>query len=143
MTSTRRLSTGRQPQIDSAGNVAAPTDGEEDVVALQGGQPPQQPGAAHSARLLDRVLAGMGSGSHGRHGRIVPAGRTRSLRLPHRLLLAGASARSAQSRAQLDEQLRRRAERLAQNRSGISIGGRACSLTRQPVGLAAGARSLC
>ena len=77
--------------------------------------------AAHSARLLDDFLAGLGSRSHGRHGRTLPAGRARPVRLPPRLLLAGAGARSAQPRAGLDEEVRRRAEGLAQDRPDLPV----------------------
>ena len=51
--------------------------------------------AAHPARLLVGVLAGLGGGPHRRHRRALPAGRARSVRLPRRLLLAGAGAGSA------------------------------------------------
>ncbi len=78
------------------------------------------PAAALSDRLLAGVLAGLGSGPHRRHRRAVPAGRARFVRLPHRLLLAGPGARPAQSRARLDEQVRRRPEGLAQDRPRFS-----------------------
>src|SRR5262249_36215226 len=67
---------------------------------------------------LPRLLAGLGGGSHRRHGRTVPAGRARSLRLPHRLLLACACAGPVEPRARLDVQVRGRAEGLAEDRSG-------------------------
>ena len=89
---------------------------DQDVVALQ--QPPRA--AAHSARLLARVLAGLGGRFDGWHGRPVSAGRARHLRLPSRLLLAGACSRSAESCAELDEQVRGSAEGLAQARSRVS-----------------------
>ena len=76
--------------------------------------------AAHSERLLAGLLAGLGSGSQRRHGGAVPAGRARPVRLPHGLLLAGAGARPAQSRARLDGQMRGGAEGLAQDRSDLS-----------------------
>ena len=82
-------------------------------------------GAAAAAALPDRLLAGvlarLGSRSHRRHRRALPAGRARSVRLPHRLLLAGAGARPAESRAGLDRQVRRGAEGLAQDRSGLPV----------------------
>ena len=102
-------------------------DRTHDVVALQQG-PPQQPQAAHSARLLAGVLAGMGSGSHRRHGRTVSAGRARHVRLPRRLLLARAGPRSAEPRARLDRQVRVRAKGLAQDRPRVS--GMNAMLTR-------------
>src|SRR5204863_2095167 len=75
--------------------------------------------AALSARLFAGLLARMGGGSERRHRRPVPAGRARHLRLPHRLLLAGAGAGSAESRARLDGQMCFRAEGLAQARSRV------------------------
>src|SRR5438445_444540 len=63
----------------------------------------------------------MGSGPDGRHRWTVPAGRTRSVRLPHRLLLAGAGAGSAEPRARLDGRVRGRAEGLAQDRSHLPV----------------------
>ena len=49
-------------------------------------------------------FARLGSGPRRRHRRTLSAGRARSVRLPHRLLLAGAGAGSAESRARLDSQ---------------------------------------
>src|SRR5262249_3549371 len=59
--------------------------------------------------------------SHRRHRGALSAGRTRPVRLPHRLLLAGAGARSAEPRARLDVEVRRRAEGLAQDRSHLPV----------------------
>ena len=71
-----------------------PTQG--DVVALQQrGTAAAARRAAHPARLLARLLAGLGSRPHGRHRRALPAGGARPLRLPRQLLLAGAGARPA------------------------------------------------
>ena len=75
--------------------------------------------AAHSDRLLAGVFARLGSGPQRRHRGTVSAGRARSVRLPHGLLLAGAGARPAESRARLDGEMRRGAERLAQDRSDL------------------------
>ena len=75
--------------------------------------------AAHSHRLLAGVLARLGGRSQRRHGRPVPAGRARSVRLPHGLLLAGAGAGSVESRARLDGQVRGGAEGLAQDRPDL------------------------
>ena len=91
-------SEGSQPQGRRAS--IAPTRAGRRRAAADRRSSPQQPHIPH--RLLARVLAGLGSGSHRRHRRAVPAGRARSVRLPHRLLLAGAGARPAQSRARLD-----------------------------------------
>src|SRR5436190_22454364 len=69
--------------------------------------------------MFARLLAGMGSRSQRRHGGIVPAGRARSLRLPHGMLLAGAGARPVESRARLDREVRRGAKGLAKDRSDL------------------------
>src|SRR5436190_15584824 len=74
--------------------------------------------------MFARLLAGMGSRSQRRHGGIVPAGRARSLRLPHGLLLAGAGARPVESRARLDREMRRGPEGLAQDRSRFPVTSR-------------------
>src|SRR5262245_18724062 len=74
----------------------------------------------------------MGSRSQRRHGRSVPAGRTRSVRLPYGLLLAGAGARSVESRARLDREVRRGTEGLAEDRprvSGLEVMSRRALLT--------------
>ena len=84
-------------------------------------------GPAHSARLLDAVLAGLGGGPHRRHRRALPAGRARSVRLPPRLLLAGAGARPAEPRARLDEEVRGGPERLAQDRHHLPVSERDAS----------------
>ena len=75
--------------------------------------------AAHPERLFAGLLARLGSRSQRRHRRPVPAGRARSVRLPHGLLLAGAGARPVESLAGLDGEVRRRAEGLAQDRSDL------------------------
>src|SRR5262249_35012277 len=61
------------------------------------------------------------SRSQRRYGRPLPARRARHFRLPRRMFLACSSSRSVESRARLDRQVRGRAERLAQDRSGISM----------------------
>src|SRR5438309_1964437 len=71
--------------------------------------------------MLASVLTRMGGGSERRHGGLVPAGGARPVRLPHRLLLARASSRPAQSRSRLDEQVRFRRKGLAQDRPRISM----------------------
>src|SRR4029453_12228520 len=76
--------------------------------------------AALSARLLARVLSRVGSRLDRRYRRPLSARRARHLRLPSRLLLAGAGARPAQSRARLDRQVRGGAEGLAQVGFGLS-----------------------
>ena len=101
-----------------AARVVAAT--EADVVALQQGRHAAAArGAAHPAGLLAGVLAGLGGRSRRRHRRAVLAGGARPVRLPHGLLLAGPRARSAQSRARLDGQVRRGPEGLAQDRPGV------------------------
>src|SRR5262249_35909300 len=75
--------------------------------------------AAFPDRVLAGVLTGVGSGPVRRHRRALSAGRARYLRLPHRLLLAGAGAGPAQSRARLDRKVRRRAEGLA--KAGLDL----------------------
>ena len=88
---------GRAASNGSAdAGAAADATARVDVVALQRDRRSQPPAAAHPARLLAGVLAGLGSGSHRRHRGTVSAGRARSVRLPRRLLLAGAGAGSAQ-----------------------------------------------
>ena len=74
--------------------------------ALQ--DPPRQPSAApaRSDGLRADVHAGLGSGFGGRHGRAVPAGGARYLRLLRQLLLAGAGSRSSEQCAGLDRQMR-------------------------------------
>ena len=77
--------------------------------------------APRAARLLVRVLAGLGGRQQRRHGRAVPAGRARPVRLPSHLLLAGARAGSLQPRARLDGEVRVRAEGLAQDRPDLPM----------------------
>src|SRR5438445_8479317 len=63
----------------------------------------------------------MGGRSQRRNSRPLSARGTRSVRLPHRMLLARAGSRSIESCAGLDRQVCGGAKRLAQNRLGISM----------------------
>src|SRR5206468_5583674 len=105
-------------------------------------------GPAFSNRLLAGVLSRLGGRSDRRHGGSVSASRAGSVRLSHRLLLAGAGARPVESRARLDREMRRGPEGLAQDRSHFPVTSRgwmiamwtklSISVTNQ--GLAAAAR---
>src|SRR5438046_1326591 len=63
----------------------------------------------------------MGSGQQWWHGWPLPAGRTRPVRLPPHLLLAGARARPVQLRFRLDCKVRIRAEGLEKARPHLSM----------------------
>ena len=101
----------------AAGN--GPTAGGEDgrVVALQDSpaQPPQQEGPHIPLGCSFIFLPGWEADSNGGRGGPVPAGRARPVRLPPRLLLAGAGAGPVESRPRLDGQMRRGAEGLAED----------------------------
>ena len=116
-----------------------PARQRRDVVALRIAA--AAAGAAHPARLLDGVRAGLGSRSHRRHRRAVPAGRARPVRLPPRLLLARAGARPAEPRAGLDQEVRRRPEGLAARSTSSSRETPPCTFTPSGVGAARRCRS--
>ena len=92
-----------------------------DVVALDARCRSSRPGPHIPLGCSTVFCARLGSRSHRRHGGTLPAGRTRSLRLPSRLFLARAGARPAESRAGLDEEVRRRPEGLAEDRSHLPV----------------------
>ena len=102
-----------------AARVVAATAGRRRRPAA-GRQPPQQPEAPHIPPGCSLVFSPGWEADHaGGTAGLCSAGGTRPVRLPHGLLLAGAGARSAQSRARLDRQVRRGPEGLAQDRPGV------------------------
>jgi hypothetical protein len=99
---------------------------ENDVVALQQGGAPTGPHVPLGCSFV--FSPGWEVDSNGGTGRVVPASRTRSVRLLPDLLLAGARARPLQSRARLDREMRVRAEGLAQDRPDLPMSRAAAGL---------------